>query len=304
MALTDPLRQLAAHFWRNGAAGCEDHGMSDARTIDTGTEDVLGSVADGVGTIVLNRPERRNALTPAMLTGLAALLAQFDEADDVGAVLLTGAGGAFCAGGDVKAFAERGGEGGGAAEVDPQRVARQLASQRATVGKIHALGKPVLAALPGAAAGAGLGLALAADLRIGCPRTVLTTAFAKVGLSGDYGTMWLLRQLVGPAKAAELFYFSDRLDGETCAALGLLNWLVPEEKLAERAQELAARLAGGPRPALRHMKDNLVHAAEATLDESMAHEIPNHMDCGISADHKEAAQAFAEKRAPVFGKKS
>lgn len=278
--------------------------MSDARTIDTGTEDVLGSVADGVGTIVLNRPQRRNAFTPGMLTGLAALLTEFDDADDVGAVLLTGAGGAFCAGGDVKAFAERGGEGGGAAGVDPERVTRQLASQRDTVGRIHGLGKPVLAALPGAAAGAGLGIALAADLRIGCPRTVLTTAFAKVGLSGDYGTTWLLRQLVGPAKAAELLYFSERLDAETSHGLGLLNWLVPEDELAERAQELAGRLAHGPRPALRHMKINLRHAGTATLDDSMTHEIPRHMDCGISADHKEAAQAFAEKRQPAFGRQA
>lgn len=276
--------------------------MNDARTIDTGTEDVLGSVADGVGTIVLNRPERRNAMTPAMMTGLAALLAEFEDAADVGAVLLTGAGGAFCAGGDVKAFAGRGGEGGGAAEVDPERVARQLASQRATVGRIHSFGKPVLAALPGAAAGAGLGFALAADLRIGCPRTVLTTAFVKVGLSGDYGTTWLLRQLVGPAKAAELLYFSDRLDAGTARDLGLLNWVVPEDELTERARDLATRLATGPRPALRHVKNNLLHAETATLDESMTHEIPNHMDCGISADHREAAQAFAEKRQPVFGR--
>ncbi len=274
--------------------------MSDSRTIDTGTDDVLGTVRDGVGSIVLNRPDRRNALTPAMLTGLAALLDEFERAEDVGAVLLTGAGQAFCAGGDVKAFAERGGEGGGADTVQPERVARQLASQRATVGRIHALAKPVLAALPGAAAGAGLGIALAADLRIGSPRTVMTTAFAKVGLSGDYGTTWLLRQLVGPAKARELLLFSDRLSGDDCLALGLLNWLVPEAELAGRAHELAARLANGPRPTLRHIKDNIVHAEHATLDESMEHEIPNHMDCGLSADHKEAVAAFVAKREPVF----
>lgn len=274
--------------------------MSDSRTIDTGTDDVLGSVLDGVGTIVLNRPERRNALTPAMMTGLGALLAEFEQADDVGAVLLTGAGKAFCAGGDVKAFAERGGEGGGADSVQPERVARQRASQGATVGRIHTLAKPVLAALPGAAAGAGLGLALAADLRIGSPKTLMTTAFANVGLSGDYGTTWLLRQLVGPAKARELLLFSDRVAADDCLALGLLNWLVPESELAERAQELAARLANGPRPAMAHIKANVLDAEHATLDESMDHEIARHMDCGVSADHREAVAAFVAKRAPVF----
>jgi 2-(1,2-epoxy-1,2-dihydrophenyl)acetyl-CoA isomerase len=274
--------------------------MSDSRTIDTGTDDVLGSVRDGVGTIVLNRPERRNALTPAMMTGLGALLAEFEQADDVGAVLLTGAGQAFCAGGDVKAFAERGGEGGGADSVQPERVARQRASQGTTVGRIHTLAKPVLAALPGAAAGAGLGLALAADLRIGSPKTLMTTAFANVGLSGDYGTTWLLRQLVGPAKARELLLFSDRVSADDCLALGLLNWLVPETDLAERAHELAARLANGPRPAMAHIKANVLDAEHVTLDESMDREIARHMDCGLSADHREAVAAFVAKRAPVF----
>lgn len=278
--------------------------MSDSRVIDTGTDDILGSVRDGVGLVVLNRPDRRNALSPAMPTGLAELLAHLETADDVGAVLITGAGRAFCAGGDVKGFAERGGEGGGSDMVQPERVARQRASQGATVGRIHGFAKPVVAALPGAAAGAGLGIALAADLRIGCPDTVLTTAFAKVGLSGDYGTTWLLHRLVGPAKAAELLFLSDRVDAQTCLSLGLLNRLVPTDELADRAHELAARLADGPRLTLRHIKANLLDADRASLDESMDAEIPRHMDCGISTDHQEAVRAFVEKRAPVFGRTS
>jgi 2-(1,2-epoxy-1,2-dihydrophenyl)acetyl-CoA isomerase len=275
--------------------------MTDSRSIDTGTTEILAGVHDGVGRIVLNRPERRNALTPDMLTGLAAVLVELEQAADVGAVLLTGAGQAFCAGGDVKAFAERGGEGGGASAPQPERIARQRASQEATVGRIHALTKPVVAALPGAAAGAGLGLALAADLRVGCPKTVLVTAFAKVGLSGDYGTTWLLQRLVGPARAAEMLFLSERVNADRSLELGLLNRVVPADELLDQAHALAARLADGPRLALRNIKANLRRAEDATLAESMDDEIPNHMECGVSADHREAAQAFVEKREPVFG---
>jgi 2-(1,2-epoxy-1,2-dihydrophenyl)acetyl-CoA isomerase len=275
--------------------------MNQARTIETGTTDILGSVRDGVGLIVLNRPESRNALTADMLTGLAALLTEMETAQDVGAVLLTGAGKSFCAGGDVKAFAAQGGEGGSATVAAPERIERQRESQAATVGRIYSLSKPVVAALPGAAAGAGLGFALAADLRIGTPKTVMVTAFAKVGLSGDYGTTWLLHRMIGPARARELMFLSDRVDPDTCLELGLLNRIVLADELLDRAHELAVRLANGPRLALRHMKDNLLHADQATLAESMDHEIPNHLDCGVSDDHREAVRAFVEKREPAFG---
>ncbi|MQA95741.1 MAG: hypothetical protein GEV11_14215 [Streptosporangiales bacterium] len=274
--------------------------MTDTRTIETGTTDVLGEVTGGVGRITLNRPDRRNALSPAMLTGLASLLTEMEAADDVGAVLITGAGKAFCAGGDVKGFAERGGEGGGTSESVEARAERQLESQRATAGKIYSMAKPVVAVLPGAAAGAGLGVALAADLRIGTLRAVMVTAFAGVGLSGDYGTTWLLNRLVGPARARRMLFLSERVEAQECLDLGLLNWVVPAEELEEFSLGIARRLAGGPRPCLRNMKDNLVHAFDDDLDAAMAREVPHHLECGLSEDHREAVRAFVEKRDPVF----
>jgi 2-(1,2-epoxy-1,2-dihydrophenyl)acetyl-CoA isomerase len=278
-----------------------DSWLDDGDALDTGTDDLLAGVSDGVATIVLNRPDRRNALSDAMLAALARVLERLEAADDVGALVITGSGPAFCAGGDVKGFSERGGEGGTSAQVDPARVAAQRALQRATVGRLHAFARPVVAALPGAAAGAGLGLALAADLRIGSPRAVMATAFAKVGLSGDYGTAWLLRQLVGPARAAELMFLSDRLDADTCLRLGLLNWLVPEAELRPRTTELASRLARGPRLALRSMKHNLLLAGQAGLGEAMDVEVALHKECGVTADHREAVAAFVAKREPRFG---
>jgi len=278
-----------------------ERGMGTADALDTGTDDLLAGVCDGVATIVLNRPDRRNALSVAMLSALARLLERLEDADDVGALVITGSGPAFCAGGDVKGFSERGGEGGSASQVDPGLLTAQRTMQRATVGRLHTFAKPVVASLPGAAAGAGLGLALAADLRIGSPRTVMATAFAKVGLSGDYGTAWLLRDLVGPARAAELMFFSDRVDADTCLRLGLLNWLVPEDELRSRSTELASRLARGPRLALRNMKHNLLLAQRVGLDEAMDVEVALHKECGITDDHREAVAAFVEKREPRFG---
>jgi len=275
-------------------------GTSDKRTVDIGTDDVLARVEDGVGVVVLNRPERRNALSPDMLDALVTAIARLEADDDVGALLVTGAGGAFCAGGDVKGFAARGGAGGGGLTF-AEREERQRRWQWGITGRLHAMGKPTVAALPGAAAGAGLGIALACDLRVGSPKTTLVPSFAKVALSGDFGTAWLLSRLVGPSRARRLMFFSERLDGRSAHDLGLLDWLVEPEKVVDEAMALAVRLASGPRFALRGMKENLLDAEALDLDAAMRREIVRYLECGVTDDHKEAVQAFVEKREPRFG---
>ena len=256
--------------------------------IDTGTTDLLARVERGVGVLALNRPERRNAMTPAMLTALAGLLPALADAAEVRALLLTGAGAAFCAGGDVKAFAARGGEGGGTTVPHDERITRQQALQRATTGRLHAFPKPTVAALPGAAAGAGLGLALACDLRIGHEKTVFATAFGKVGLSGDYGATWLLSRIAGPARARRALFLGERIDAATAQRWGLLDWVVGEAELAGSPESLAA------------MKQNLLDADRYDLEAAMDREVPRHLACGLTANHKEAVRAFVEKRPPVF----
>lgn len=265
-------------------------------------DDVFGVVTNGVGTITLNRPERRNAMSEAMIGGLADLLRAMEAADEVGAIVLTGAGKAFCAGGDVQKFDERGGEGQGAQEVDPEAVRTQQRSQRETVGRIYRCTKPVIASLPGAAAGAGIGLALAADVRIGSRRALMATAFTAVGLAGDFGVAWLLEQAVGPAKARELMFLNPRVDAETCLELGLLNWVVDEDALTQKTTEIAEQLANGPRLALASMKQNLLNAPHLDLEASMDAEVPLHKASGLTEDHVGAVKAFVEKRQPVFGR--
>ena len=269
------------------------------RTIATNTTDLLAHVEDGVATITMNRPERRNALSGAMLEALARALAECETATDVGAVLLTGAGGAFCAGGDVKGMAES------HAAAEPldidTRIHRQRLSQRATAGRLYEMPKPTIAALPGAAAGAGLALALACDLRIAADNAVMTTAFAKVGFSGDYGGTYFLTRLVGSAKARELYFLSDRVEMKEALSLGLVNRVVPAASLMSEAHALAKRLAEGPRVAYRYMKENLNRAAgEATMTDCLDLEATHHIHTGLTEDHREAAKAFVEKRVPKF----
>ena len=273
--------------------------MSD-RIFDTGTDDISTEVTDGVMRITLNRPERRNAMSNEMLRGLVASLGDAEVAADVGAVVLTGAGGAFCAGGDVKGMAEAGGEGGDSAVQYDARVHLQRRDQRDTAGKLYELPKPTIAALPGPAAGAGLSIALSCDLRYASPNAIITTAFARVGFSGDYGGTYFMSRLIGTAKARELYFLSEKVDMEEAEQLGLINGIFPEESLQDEVMTIARRLAQGPTVAYRYMKENLNRAVHGEMGECLDMEAAHHIHCGTTRDHKEAAQAFVDKREPNF----
>ena len=269
------------------------------RTLETRTKDLLAEVEDGVIVLTLNRPERRNAMSGEMLAALASSLESAEADPQIGCIVLTGAGGAFCAGGDVKGMAEGSRGGGGGPTIDEQ-IHAQRVNQRATAGRLYKMPKPTIAALPGAAAGAGLSLALACDLRIAADNAVMTTAFARVGFSGDYGGTFFLSRLVGSAKARELYFLSDRIDMKQAERLGLVNWVVPADQLATKTLELARRLANGPRVAYRYMKENLNRAAAGEVDDCLDLEATHHIHAGLTEDHREAARAFVEKREPTF----
>ena len=264
------------------------------REIETGTDDLLARVEDGVAVLTMNRPERRNAFSGEMLRALAETLAAVEVDDEVGCVVLTGAGGGFCAGGDVKGMAAASQDGVG---FDAQ-VHRQRLNHHATAGRLHRMPKPTIAALPGAAAGAGLSLALACDLRYASPNAVMTTAFARVGFAGDYGGTWFLTRLVGPSKARELYFFAERVSADEALRLGLLNAVFDD--LESEVLARAKRLAAGPRVAYRYMKENLNRALEADLEEVLDLEATHHLRTGLTEDHREAASAFVEKREPQF----
>ncbi len=273
--------------------------------IDTGTDDLLGTVDDGVATLTFNRPERRNAFSPAMLDALSRTLAQLELDDGVRCIVLTGAGGAFCAGGDVKAMAGGSSGDGSPATGAPSAtydgmVHRQRVNQRETSGRLWRMPKPTIAVMPGPAAGAGLSLALACDLRYAARGAILTTAFAKVGFAGDYGGTWFLTRLVGAAKARELYFFSERITADEAERLGIVNAVFEPDELQENASRLAHRLAAGPSIAYRYMKENLNRAVHGELFECLDMEAAHHIHTGTTADHREAARAFVERREPVF----
>ncbi len=260
-------------------------------------EELLYRLDNRVAVLTLNRPERLNALTKDMMQALRSRLAAIAVDDAVGCVVLTGAGNAFCAGGDVRVQAKVAAE--GSPETPEQRTDLLRASMEAS-RLLHEMPKPTIAMVNGVAAGAGLSLALACDLRVAGRNARMTTAFAKVGLSGDYGGTWFLTKLVGTAKARELYFLSDVLDAVQIETLGLANRVVPDEDLAAETLGLAERLANGPSVALRYMKRNLNVALDGELAAGLDSEAYGMLRSRASEDHKEAARAFVEKRKPVF----
>jgi 2-(1,2-epoxy-1,2-dihydrophenyl)acetyl-CoA isomerase len=256
---------------------------------------VLESRADGILTLTLNRPDRLNALNLEVTDRLQeALLRAADDAE-VGVIVVTGAGRAFCAGGDVKRMA--------AAEAPPESFEDRVAGLRRRMEisqLLHDITKPTIAMIRGPAAGAGLSIALACDFRIVSDTARFTTAFAKVGLSGDFGGHYFLTRLVGTAKARELYLTSPILDAEEARALGLATRLVSDADLETATRDFALSLAKGPRITLGYMKKNLNLAERASLSELMDAEAIHHTHCSDTEDHREAAAAFVEKRAPKF----
>ena len=271
-----------------------------SKKLETGTDDLLADLTDGVLTLTMNRPEARNAMSDAMTGALAQQLADAELNSAVKAIVLTGAGKGFCAGGDVKGMAASGDGTVGDNTIDGA-IHRQRLNQRGTAGALYSIPKPTIAALPGAAAGAGLSLALACDMRIMASSAMMTTAFAKVGFSGDYGGTFFMSQLIGTAKARELYFLSDRVSAEQALDLGLTNWVCEADELAAKANEIALRLASGPTVAYRYMKENFARAlSSGDVNDCLDLEATHHVHCGQTEDHKNATKAFVEKRDPVF----
>src|SRR5438309_4409485 len=247
--------------------------MAEGRIeIDTGTGELLCEIRDRVARTTLNRPEARNALSDRLTPALRHMIKPCGDDPNVGAILISGAGNAFCAGGDVK------GMGNNATKPEipiEERVADLQMKQRTLTGALVAVRKPTMAALPGPAAGAGLALALACDLRIAAESAIISTGYARIGLTGDYGIAWLLTRLVGTARARELMFLSERIDARQCESLGIVNRVVPDAELPENAFALAQALAQGPTLAFARIKDNLDHALTSGFLDSMDQEAEN-----------------------------
>jgi 2-(1,2-epoxy-1,2-dihydrophenyl)acetyl-CoA isomerase len=255
---------------------------------------ILEAQHEGIATLVMNRPDRLNALNNELAMALNDALSRIAEDQSVGVVVITGAGRAFCAGGDLGALA-KGRQTGATHELEPLlRAGMQM------VLKMRTMPQPVIAAVNGAAAGAGMNIALAADIRIAAEEASFGQNFAKVGLFPDYGGTYFLPQLVGPAKAAELFYTGDMIDAKTALALGLVNQVVPAAQLEAEVKTLANKIAQGPSLAIRAVKKTLFASQEKDLVRALDNEVREQIRCYLSEDGNEGIRAFFEKRLPRF----
>src|SRR5215475_8054975 len=255
-------------------------------TIDTGTNELLCVIRDRVAIITLNRPDARNSMSDTLTPALRTMIRTCGENPDVGAIMITGAGKAFCSGGNVKGMgAHR--DKKRLEMSDADKIADLQERQRLLTGALVSVRKPTIAALPGPAVGAGLAIAMACDIRI-------------VAQSGDYGIAWLLTRLVGTSRARELMFTAERVTAARCEAIGLVNRVVSDDDLQEEAFALAKSIAEGPTLALRYMKDNLDEALLFDFATARDHEAARLVRLTTTADHKEAVQAFIDKRKPVF----
>jgi 2-(1,2-epoxy-1,2-dihydrophenyl)acetyl-CoA isomerase len=252
---------------------------------------------EGIATLVMNRPDRLNALNNELAVAVNDAFGRIAKDETVRVVVITGAGRAFCAGGDLGLLAH-GHQTGKTQELEPLlRAGMQM------VLKMRTLPQPVIAAVNGAAAGAGMNIALAADIRIATEEATFGQNFAKIGLFPDYGGTYFLPQLVGPAKAAELFYTGELIDAKTALSLGIVNQVVPAAQLEAEVKTLAQKIAQGPGLAIQAVKKGLFAREEKELIRALENEVQEQNRCYVSEDCKEGLRAFFEKRRPKFQSK-
>lgn len=259
------------------------------------TAPVLVETRDGaVVMLAMNRPERMNALNNHLSTALNEALSRLATDATVNVVVLTGTGRAFCAGGDLGVI------GAGRAKRDATELGPILRSGMQAVLRMRTMPQPVIAAVNGAAAGAGMNLALAADIRVAVDTAVFGQNFAKVGLFPDYGGTYFLPELVGKAVAAEMFYTGEMIDAKTALQLGIVNHMVTPDALEEEVRKLAQSIAAGPQVAIRAVKRNLFARDEKEMIEALNREVEEQLKCFHSEDCAEGIRAFLEKRQANF----
>jgi enoyl-CoA hydratase/carnithine racemase len=257
-------------------------------------EHVLLDRSDGVGSLTLNRPDKLNAFAGRMRAEIAEGLDELEGDASVRVIVITGAGRAFCAGGDVAYMADL------VERRDVEAMTALVDGGRHVVTTIRRSRKPVIASVNGVAAGGGANLALACDLRIASDQASLGQSFNRIGLHPDWGGTYFLPRLVGPAKALELFWLAEMIDARECERLGLFNKVVPHATLPDATQSWARALAEKPALALALAKRAVYESLDRTLPEMLDYELDAQLRCFESGDAREGIRAFTERRAARF----
>ncbi len=249
----------------------------------------------GILTVVLDRPEKLNALAGQMRRGLAEALEAAAADDAVRVVVIKGAGSAFCAGGDVERMGEL------MENKNTDEFARLLGAGRRVVALIREMAKPVVASIGGVASGAGFNLALACDIRIAARSARFSQSFVRIGLHPDWGGTYFLPQIVPPNIACEMFFLGDYIDAERALALGLVNRVVADEELENETRALVERLRDAPTASIAMAKHAVyMTGAGASLSQMLQYETEAQLRCFATQDAREGVRAFREKRAPRF----
>jgi 2-(1,2-epoxy-1,2-dihydrophenyl)acetyl-CoA isomerase len=257
-------------------------------------EHILTTESEGILTITLNRPEKLNAFIGHMRRDLAEALEHAGSDRSVRVVIVTGAGRAFCAGGDIAFMAQL------MQRHESEEFARILGAGRRVILAIRQMTKPVIGSINGPASGAGCNLAFACDLRVASNTATFSQSFAKVGLHPDWGGSYFLPRLVTPNKACEMFFLGETIDAQEAERLGMVNKVVPPEELESATMRLAERLRAAPPIALAAAKHAVYMSQAAELEEMLRYETEVQMRCFESDDCHEGVQAFLEKREPKF----
>jgi 2-(1,2-epoxy-1,2-dihydrophenyl)acetyl-CoA isomerase len=255
---------------------------------------ILTEVRDRVATLTLHRPEKLNAVNIQLLEEAAEAVKKWSRDPEIGAIVVTGSGRAFCAGGDVSMMAREEDESTLEQKIDGLRDMQEIS------WLLYSNPKVTIASVNGFAMGAGLGIALSCDLRIASSAAKFGTAYAKVGYGGDFGTTWLLTHYAGAPKAKELFFLADPVDAAEAHRIGLVNRVVEPDVLAAETAAVASRIAEGPLTSYRYMKQNVNLAATVDFRTLLDREPETHLRCGETSDHREGVRAFMEKRLPKF----
>lgn len=258
-------------------------------------DEILWEVDEGVATITLNRPDAMNAFSDNMREGLLDHLNEAATSDDVGCVVITGAGKAFCAGGDIASMAAL------QDEDDTTVLERRIEDSGLVLERIREMPQPVVAAVNGAAAGAGMNLALACDIRLASSAAIFVESFVRIGLVPDWGGFHSLTRLVGTAKAMELMMTGERIDADEAYRLGLINRLVSVEDFENETRAFCRRLAVGPRAAIAAIKRGVYLGTGVSAAELLRYERETQAKLFLTGDAREGMQAFLQKRRPEFG---
>ena len=275
--------------------------MKNIIELETGTRQLLSHIHGNIGIITLNRPESKNALSDELTPALRKQIVNLNLDDRVNSLIITGAGDAFCAGGDIKSMNSSSNKDGWTNKVSEEEAVKKLQVKQMTL--THALynfSKPTIAALPGAAAGAGLSIALTCDFRFTNENAFAIAGYGRIALTGDYGMSWLLPRIIGISKAKDMMFSNKKILAREGLNIGLFDNIIEGDNLLKSTLEYANLLSSFSPLALKAMKNNINSAYELSLEKSLNQEAIELIKASKSNDHKEGIRAFIEKRKPNF----